>query len=364
MRAPKHPQNDQRLETLYGTDILDTEPEKGFDDIVSLAADLCDVPVALVSLVDKERQWFKARHGMDLTETPIAQSVCAHAILHSDLVEIEDTRNDPRTAGNTLLHSDTPLLFYAGVPLMAGDGLAIGTLCVLDYKPRRLTSAQRRGLRTLANQVMKEMDLKQALRNEETLRSEMDHRIKNSLQATSSLVRLYTRAVEDEAAKDALQAVQRRIEAMSALHEQLQSTSTSGTIAIKQYLEKVIGSLRTTTPGRIKLRLECEDTSVPARAATDIGIILSEFIANSIKHGFPGGRTGTVTITLATSDEDKLVLQATDDGIGSDVAPAAPCRISGIGSNIVAAAASNLGGVLTNDLTDGGARLSLVFEKA
>ncbi|QUJ76086.1 GAF domain-containing protein [Sulfitobacter albidus] len=364
MHADPHPLNAKRVSTLRQFEVLDSSPEPEFDDIVDLVSKICEVPVCLVSLVDTDRQWFKARKGLDLSETPISQSVCAHAILQDDLLEIEDTTKDPRTANNGLLHGEAPLRFYAGMPLIGPGGMPLGTLCILDHAPRRLTSVQRHTLRSLARQVVTQLELRRAIRNEETLRAEMDHRIKNSLQSTSSLVRMYTRAVEDNAAREALEAVQRRIDAMSALHEQLQKTADKGTIDARRYLEELITSLRVTAPDHITLEhLTADEITIPARDATDIGIIVSEFIANSIKHAFPEMTPGKVAITLTSSDEDKLILQATDTGIGSAAPPKEPSRISGIGSSLVEAAASSLDGTLTNDLTDSGARLTLVFER-
>lgn len=363
MRAQHHPLNRRRLSTLHDYEVLDTSSEADFDDIVDLVSKICETPVALISLVDENRQWFKASKGMQGPQTPITESVCAHAILGPDLLEIEDTERDHRTADNPLLHGDNPLRFYAGMPLIAPGGMPLGTLCVLDHKPRRLTDVQRHTLRTMATQVVKQLELRRSIRNEETLRAEMDHRIKNSLQSTSSLVRLYTRAVDDDVARGALEAVQRRIDAMSALHEQLQMTAHEGTVDAHLYLDKLIASLRVTSPDRITIEHLSDEITMAARDATDLGIIVSEFIANSIKHGFPDDRAGTVSITLTSSDEDKLVLQAMDTGIGSKAPPSAPGRIGGIGSNIVSAAASSLNGTLTNDLTEEGARLTLVFDR-
>ena len=361
MRAPQHPQNPKRLATLKGLKVLDTAPETEFDDLVEWVSSYMEVPVALISLVDEDRQWFKAHKGTELLQTPIEQSVCAHAILGDGVLEVEDTQIDPRTKLNTLLHDDMPLRFYAGAPLTAANGMPLGTLCVLDYKPRRLTKLQRKTLTIMAAQIVKQLELKRALRNEETLRAEMDHRVKNSLQATSSLVRLYIRAVEDDAAREALEAVQRRLDGMSALHEQLQANSVSGTVQIAEYLSDLVASLQDTMPDNIRLTLHADDVVMPSTSATDLGVIVSEFAANALKHGFPDNTKGEVSISLSYTDEGKLVLHASDSGAGSAAESPAPNRISGIGRSIVAAAASSLGGTLTNDLTPQGARLTLVF---
>ena len=147
---------DGRLAALAGFDILDTPEEGAFDDIVQLASHICATPVALVSLVELDRQWFKARVGFELCETPIEQSVCAHALGQTDLLVIPDLTADPRTSANTLVTEDPAIRFYAGAPLVTDEGQVIGTLCVIDTIPRPegLTDQQADMLRTLARQVM------------------------------------------------------------------------------------------------------------------------------------------------------------------------------------------------------------------
>jgi two-component sensor histidine kinase/PAS domain-containing protein len=146
----------QSLETLALYDIMDTPPEQEFDDIVFLASEICHTPVSLVSLVEKDRQWFKARVGFEACETPISQSVCAHALGDTDLLIIPDLTLDPRTSSNTLVTQPPNIRFYAGAPLQLGNGAIVGTLCVIDDKPRPqgLTEAQKKALESLARQVV------------------------------------------------------------------------------------------------------------------------------------------------------------------------------------------------------------------
>ncbi|HIF78559.1 MAG TPA: GAF domain-containing protein, partial [Sulfitobacter sp.] len=136
-------EQDARLETLYSYDILDTEAEADFDDIVDLASKICETPVSLISLVDEKRQWFKARVGFEPHETALDQSVCSHAILDEGYTEIADMGADPRTSDNPLYVGDPRVKFYAGANLVAPNGQPIGTLCVLDTKPRTLNDFQR-----------------------------------------------------------------------------------------------------------------------------------------------------------------------------------------------------------------------------
>lgn len=147
----------ERLATLAHYEILDTPPEPDFDDIVTVAATLCDAPVALISLVDADRQWFKARTGFDRIETPLDESVCAHVVSERDAVEIGDLRADSRTENNPLVNAADGIRYYAGEPLVAPDGSVLGSLCVIDRKPRPdgLTERQRAGLAALGRQTMR-----------------------------------------------------------------------------------------------------------------------------------------------------------------------------------------------------------------
>ncbi|MCJ2124592.1 PAS domain S-box protein [Methylobacterium sp. J-077] len=162
------PENDARdpvrLAALDDYGILDTQAEQGFDDIVLLASRICATPVALVSLVAGDSQWFKARVGFDPCQTPLSQSVCAHALRQPGLLVIPDLTLDPRTRDNALVTGEPHLRFYAGARLETPEGVALGTLCVIDGKPRPegLTPEQAEALKALARQVMAQMELRRS----------------------------------------------------------------------------------------------------------------------------------------------------------------------------------------------------------
>lgn len=144
MQKPATPANEaQRLQALRSYDILDTPPERDFDDLVAIAAAVCDVPIALVSLIDEQRQWFKARLGLAAAQTPRELAFCAHAILSPDRpLIVPDARDDARFADNPLVRDDPNIRFYAGAPLVTPGGEALGTLCVIDTRPRELQERQ------------------------------------------------------------------------------------------------------------------------------------------------------------------------------------------------------------------------------
>lgn len=160
-----------RLEALAAYAILDTAPEEGFDDIVRLAMRACATPIALVSLVAGDRQWFKARVGFPSCQTDLDASVCAHALAEPDLLVIPDLATDPRTARNPLVTNGPRIRFYAGAPLRTGAGHVLGSLCVIDHDPRPsgLAEDQAEALRLLARQVMSQLELRRLLREREEL---------------------------------------------------------------------------------------------------------------------------------------------------------------------------------------------------
>jgi len=158
--APIPENEDLRLQALYNLAILDTEPEDNFDEITQLVAELCSVPIALVSLVDKDRQWFKSSCGLDATQTGRAESFCGHAILEDQLFEVPDTLEDERFAENPLVTGGPQIRFYAGMPLVDDNGVAYGTLCVIDTKPNLLNELQRTQLMRLAKMVVRFMNMR------------------------------------------------------------------------------------------------------------------------------------------------------------------------------------------------------------
>ncbi len=174
-----------RLQILRDYDILDTLPEIEFDDFTLLAAQICGTPIALISLIDEERQWFKSRLGLDVPETCRDAAFCAHALHHTEVFLVPDAQKDPRFYDNPLVTSEPFIRFYAGAPLLTAGGHALGTLCVIDREPRTLSVAQQNALQALARQIIARLELRrgiasrvraeQKLRESETLKSAILH---------------------------------------------------------------------------------------------------------------------------------------------------------------------------------------------
>lgn len=165
MISGKIPSNEfERLARLRDLDILDTLEEQAYDDLSHLAAQICDTPIALVSLIDETRQWFKSHHGLDATETPRELAFCAHAINQDDLFIVEDAEHDNRFHDNPLVTQEPHVKFYAGAPLILENNIRIGTLCVIDHHARSLTDQQKESLAALARQVVSQLQLRLKLK--------------------------------------------------------------------------------------------------------------------------------------------------------------------------------------------------------
>jgi GAF domain-containing protein len=152
-----------RLAALNRYAILDSEPEQSFDDLVILAAHICQTPMAMLSLVDDHRQWFKSKLGVQVQETSKGTSICAHAIQQRDLFVVPDTLKDERFRENPLVTDEPHVRFYAGAPLINEDGFALGTLCVVDREPRELDEQQKEAISALGRLALRQMELRMNL---------------------------------------------------------------------------------------------------------------------------------------------------------------------------------------------------------
>lgn len=190
--VPPRPQNETaRLAALRAQQVLDSLPEQMFDDIVRVASNVCGTPIALISLVDEDRQWFKAKVGLQASETPRDQAFCAHAILQPDQpLVVPDATQDPRFAQNPLVTGSPDIRMYAGAPIVSHSGHALGTVCVIDQTPRELTAEQIDSLQALSRQVSHLLELRRVTRNS------VDS-VQSQLLSKSDKLREVQRQVED-----------------------------------------------------------------------------------------------------------------------------------------------------------------------
>jgi len=161
--SPVPANEDERLAALLEYKILDTPPEQVFDDLTWLAGYVCQTPMALVTLIDRHRQWFKSRVGFEAAETPRTESICAHAVMNPDrILEVPDAQKDRRFSAIPAFASGA-VRFYAGAPLVGSRGHAVGTICVIDREPRKLSDDQKHALRILADQAASQLELRSRL---------------------------------------------------------------------------------------------------------------------------------------------------------------------------------------------------------
>lgn len=287
----------ERLIALAEYQVLDTEAEPGFDDAVLIGAQLCDVPIALVSLVDEHRQWFKAAVGLTVSETPRKISFCGHAIREPELFVVEDATLDPRFADNPLVTGEPFIRFYAGAPLVTSDGLAIGTVCVLDHHSRNLTDGQRAGLAALARQVMAQLELRRLVARQQEgedhrrlLTGELEHRIKNTLSVVQAIVSQSLRTAATPA--DARDAIAARLVTLGRAHDLL--TQASWTAAPIGAL--VRGAVGNYGEHGTRVRMAGPEIRLNARAALAISMALHELATNAAKYGALSTEAGHVEI--------------------------------------------------------------------
>lgn len=358
MEARTHPRQEQRLAALRRLEILDTPREPEFDDVVALVSALCDAPVAVVNLIDADRQWFKAEVGLGVRSTPLDSSLCSHVILENEFVEIPDTLADLRMADNPLCTADGGFRFYAGSLLKTDDGLPIGTLCVLDTKPRTLTPIQRDAIKVLAQRVMRELEHRQAMRQQITLRKEIDHRVKNSLGMVGAILHLQASSATSPEVRDALGAVRSRLTALEAFHEELHQETTDELVQLDSIIARTVAKLAPLLPPALAFDISLPALSLPSDQANALTLIVNEFATNTVKHGLGADGHGTIRI-VGEQRKDRLHLSISDNGAGDERTLTALKERQGLGVRVVETLARSAGSVAMWSACNPGLRLDL-----
>lgn len=369
-KPPVRANEAERLQALAGYRILDTPAEKAFDGITALAAHILQVPIALVSIVDANRQWFKSAHGLDATETPRDVSFCGHVVALEKELVVRDARTDKRFSDNPLVTGDPHVVFYAGTPLRTDDGFILGTLCAIDHEPRELTPEQRSLLGTLAAQVSAQLELRRrnfeleeqgraqlalqtqlenSLREKDVLLQEVHHRVKNNLQLVSSLINLQLAIVNDANAQQALEECQGRIHAVAIVHEAIYSARDYARVPISNYVRSLASSIFHALNAVVRdigMEQEIGDLQLPVDKAIPCGLILNELISNAIRHAFPPGWSGgIVRIHVSLTPDNQMEVIVADNGVGL---PAGfdPETCTSVGMQVVTALVEQIGGVM------------------
>jgi signal transduction histidine kinase len=337
--APLPDNESQRIQALERYEVLDTPKESDYDEITALASEICEVPISLISLVDPKRQWFKSAHGVDATETPREIAFCAHAILGDGVFQVENTLEDERFSDNPLVTDAPDIRFYAGIPLTTDDGYKLGTLCVIDKNPKKLTELQIKTLQVLGRQVMHQLELryqliqerqqkqalKEALETKEKFFSVISHDLRAPFNGLVGLSEMLLEDGEDlgaegrqETAKDLLDLSTQSLDFLDNLllwarSESGQLTENKQRLDLNQVCLEIIGLQK-----RYAEEKGCPivwSSSVSEDVELDINMLKSIFhnlLSNAIKFS-PQGKT--IDCTLGSVD-DELVLSITDHGVG------------------------------------------------
>ena len=321
--APPPHNEDERLKNLYAYCILDSEQEEDFDAVTTLAAQIFDVPICVITLLDKDRQWFKSKIGLEISDTPRNISFCGHAILTPNkLMVVKNAREDSRFKDNPLVKDTPNLVFYAGAPIVSSEGYPFGTLCILDFKERDLSEQQQRHLTIMAKQVSnllklrkRNLELNEALQEKAVLMKEIHHRVKNNLQIISSLLNLQIRSEMDSEATNALESSRDRIMAMSFVHQQLYQNNSIDLVDFDKYLEQLIDSIQRVY-SNIKMELNCGNIELYTDMAVPLSLIVSEVITNACKHGFQSRINGKIQIDVNLTFGNAIELRIKDNGVG------------------------------------------------
>ena len=203
MKSAPIPKNEkERLAELLSYDVLDTEAEKLFDDLTALASQICGTPIALISLIDPDRQWFKSRVGLDAEETSRDIAFCSHAILQQEVFEVPDATKDERFRDNPLVTGSPDIRFYAGAPLVSPSGYPIGTLCAIDKKPNKLTKEQKQALETLGQSVVAHLELRRKNRELERtsqFKSDFLSYVSHEIRTPLNAINTFSNLLEGEA---------------------------------------------------------------------------------------------------------------------------------------------------------------------
>ncbi|RVT93918.1 sensor histidine kinase [Sphingomonas crocodyli] len=357
----------RRIAALQRYAILDTPRDGAFDRITQIAARIFNVPIAIVSLVDHDRIWFKSHHGLDVAEIGREPGLCASAILGEAAWIVTEAHVDPRTLANPLVAGAFGLRFYAGVPLRTHDGYNLGTLCVIDQAPREITTEEIAQLEDLAGLVMEQMELRLAARRSAErvaiIQREVDHRLVNNLNTLSLMLMMQQDEVVDLLARHQLRDAASRISAIADLHRAFLTTGWGAAddpaperAAGLTYLRRLCIKLSEMLGGRIEVA-GTEIILHPLQVQS-LGLIVHELAMNALKHG---GRR--IVIRLATTGDGRHKLTVSDDGPGlPDGFDPWDESHGGVGMSIVVAMTEQLEGELTFDSpTAGGVTFAVSF---
>jgi two-component sensor histidine kinase len=336
------PDEDKRMAAVRRYDILDTPPDGAFDRITALAARRFGVPIAIVSIVDEDRIWFKSHHGLPVQQIDREPGLCASAILGNDPYLLADASIDPRSLANPLVAGDFGLRFYAGVPLTTSDGHNLGTLCVIDKEPRPIDEKQIEDLKDLGSVVMDQIEMqlsaRRAVGQAQLMAKEIDHRVMNSLQFVSGLLSMQSRLPAADGGTAHLQLAANRVAAVAQVHRHFARDASNEASCI-DFLRRLCGDLSAILDRPVVV--DGDEGTVPTTWIQPIGLLVNELVTNAAKHG-----AGSIDVTYrADKGGRQLIVCDEGPGLALDFDPNG--NRSSLGMRIVATLVKQLYGTLT-----------------
>ena len=333
MQVAAIPDNEQaRIQALLQYEILDTEAEAVYDDFVKLASYICHTPIALISLVDPIRQWFKAKVGCAAPETSRDMAFCAHAILQTDVLVVPDTLTDQRFVDNPLVTGDPHIRFYAGAPLLTPEGFAIGTLCAIDDEPRMLSLEQITALQALARQVVAQLELRRLTKELQQLlesKNKLFHIVSHDLRSPFNGILAFSQTLAEEAetlSREDIQEFSQTVltsaeQVMHLIDNLLQCTRFElGTldyqptsVAIDTVVMNVVMLLKgNATQKNIDLVYQANPSAEVFADSTMLHSIVQNLVGNALKFTPAEGR-----VTIQTEEQDTMIqVSVIDTGVG------------------------------------------------
>ena len=318
-----------RLEVLRRYDILDTPPDGSFDHVTALTARLFAVPIAIISLVDTDRIWFKSHQGLDVEQIDREPGLCASAILGSMPYVVTDALHDPRTLANPLVAGAFGLRFYLAVPLRTHDGYNLGTLCIIDYQPRTVSTDQIAMLESLAVVVMDQMELRLSARRAigelslslsraQMLGREIDHRVMNNLQLVVGMLDMQAQSNPHVEAANELEVAAQRIRTIARVHQHFYLDEAIETTDALAYLRRLCADFGDLLGGA-RVTVEGSPVIVATSKIMPLGVIVNELATNAAKCG----ASHIDLCVQALAEGLQLSLCDDGDGLPADFDPAA-----------------------------------------
>ena len=356
----------ERMAAVKRYNILDTPADGAFDRVTAMAARRFGVPISIISIVDHDRIWFKSRYGLNVEQIARDPGLCASAILRPEPHILPDATKDIRSLANPLVAGDFGLRFYAGVPLTTSDGYNLGTLCVIDKKPRPIDQAHIEDLKDLASMVMDQLEFRlsaikalaqadKALVQTKLLAREIDHRVMNSLQFVSALLRMQGKDGNPQTAKQ-LEMAANRVAAVARVHRHFHLENDTATVTALAYLRRLCEDLS----GILSVTIEVlgEDGLLPTTVIQPVGLIVNELVTNAAKHG-----AGQIIVTYKCQDVHELVV--CDQGVGFPPGFDPATSSTGLGMRVVNVLATQLGGEVEASVnpTGNGACFTVTFPR-